>query len=507
MHKKISYKLIAAVGSVAAILIGIFAYIILNSYQGYLLADLEQYAHQLSETVKNSTRYDMLLNQRESIHQIINTIGTQESIEKVRIFNKEGEIILSTDSLDLNQMVDKQAEACYACHAADQPLESVPVNERTRIFMSPAHNTRVLGIINPIYNEPSCSEGACHAHTPNQKVLGVLDITLSLDEIDRQQKASEMQLLILTVVAMAGISLIIYWIAEWIVLRPIGQVVDATRHVASGDLTHTIPVRSHDEIGALAKSFNDMTNKLAETQRQLFQSDKLASVGRLAAGVAHEINNPLTGVLTYSSLLLKQAQDDSAFKEDLEVIVRETKRCREIVKGLLDFARQSTPEKRHIHLKESISNAASIVQKQLSMHNIQLVLDLQEELPPVHADVNQLQQVLVNLFVNASDAMAATGGTITVETALSDVQQDPGDPDTTGQSFLRITVRDTGSGISAEHLDKIFDPFFTTKGQQGTGLGLAIVWGIIEEHNGHIKVESEVGTGTTFTILLPAVEA
>ena len=156
MRSKISYKLIAAVGSVTVAIIGIFAYIILNSYQDHLLADLEGYAHQLSETVKNSTRYDMLHNQRESVHQIINTIGTQEGIEKVRIFNKEGEIILSTDSLDLNRMVDKQAEACYACHAADQPLESVPVSQRTRIFLTPAH-TRTLGIINPIYNEPSLS--------------------------------------------------------------------------------------------------------------------------------------------------------------------------------------------------------------------------------------------------------------------------------------------------------------------------------------------------------------
>jgi two-component system NtrC family sensor kinase len=174
------------------------------------------------------------------------------------------------------------------------------------------------------------------------------------------------------------------------------------------------------------------------------------------------------------------------------------------VKGLLDFARQSTSEKRRTHLKEIIHHAASILQNQLALHNIRIVLNLQEEIPPVQADINQLQQVLVNLFVNAGDAMAETGGTITVDTALVHPEPPPVASSAAPEVYVQITVQDTGCGIPAENLDKIFDPFFTTKGQQGTGLGLAIVWGIIQEHNGRITVESSVGEGTTFTILLPA---
>ncbi|MCI0691079.1 ATP-binding protein [candidate division KSB1 bacterium] len=501
MHVKISYKLIAAVGGVAVAIIGIFAYLILNAHQRQLIAELERNAHQLSETVKSSTKYDMLLNQRESVHRIINTIGGQEGIEKVRVFNKDGAIIFSTDSADVGHMVDKQTESCYACHAADQPLERLSISERTRIFRA-GSQSRTLGIINPIYNEPGCWQSDCHAHTSNQKVLGVLDITMSLAEVDRGMQASRMRLLMFAVIAVAAVSLIIYLLVKGLVLKPVGQIVKATKHVATGDLNYAIKLAKNDEIGDLAKSFNDMTRQLAETQRQLYQSEKLASVGRLAAGVAHEINNPLTGVLTYSSYLLKRANGNAEIKDDLEVIVRETKRCREIVKGLLDFARQSPPEKHRVDLNEIILQATRIVENQFAARKIKLEKNLQPGLPATMADGNQLQQVLVNLLVNANDAMGDKGGTIAITSELLANGANAPDAKTTGP-HIRITMSDTGCGISPENLQKIFEPFFSTKGKKGYGLGLAVVWGIIEKHNGRITVESEVGKGTTFTILLP----
>lgn len=500
MRSKISYKLIFIVGSAALVIIGIFAYLILNAHQRQLIAELERNAHQLSETVKSSTKYDMLLNQRESVHRIINTIGRQEGIEKVRIFNKEGVIIFSTDSLDAGKMLDKKAEACYACHAADQPLERVPVSERTRIFQS-AGNKQTLGIINPIYNEPGCWQADCHAHGELQKVLGVLDITMSLDEVERGLQASRMRLLTFAIIAIAAVSFIIYLLVNRIVLKPVSQIVAATQRVAEGDLNYTITLDKHDEIGALAKSFNAMTRKLSETQRQLYQSDKLASVGRLAAGVAHEINNPLTGVLTYSSYLLKRAESHPEMKDDLEVIVRETMRCREIVKGLLDFARQSQPEKRKSDINEVIKRSVRILQNQFKRNHVKLEEQLDPALPHVNVDVDQMQQVLVNLLLNANDAMAEKGGTLTVRTEKIHQNGRAGMPE-----GVQIQVSDTGCGIAREHLEKIFEPFFSTKGQKGNGLGLAITWGIIEKHNGKISVESEAGKGTTFKIVLPVDE-
>lgn len=496
MRAKISYKLIFAVGSVATVMIGIFAYVIVNSYQRQLIANLEMSADQLSATVIASTRYDMLLNRRQSVHQIINTIGRQEGIEKVRIFNKEGIIILSTDSLDVGKKVDLRAEACYACHAVDQPLERVSIANRLRIFDGEAGH-RISGIITPIYNEASCWESSCHAHRPDQQVLGVLDITVSLESVDREQRDNIMRLLLMAVFVITAISIMIYLLAREIILKPIERLVTATRRVAGGDLTYTVPVKRKDEIGNLTASFNSMTKRLADSQLQLYQSDKLASAGRLAAGVAHEINNPLTGVLTYSSFLLNRAKDDPEMREDLEVIVRETKRCREIVKGLLDFSRQSKPEKHHINLNETIRKSVSILSNQFRMEKISIELELDESLPEVYADANQLQQLLVNLLENAADAMGESGGSITIETSRTDPDEGPD-----GEN-VRIRIRDTGSGIDKENLDKIFDPFFSTKGQQGNGLGLSIVWGIVEGHDGHISVESEVGVSTVFTILLP----
>ena len=502
MQATVSSKLIAAVGIVAMAIIGIFAYLILTAHQRQLIAELERNAHQLSETVKSSTKYDMLLNQRESVHRIIQTIGKQEGIQKVRIFNKEGTIIFSTDGHDIGKMVDKQAEACYVCHAADQPLERLSIAQTTRIFAA-SPPARTLGIINPIYNEPSCWQSACHAHSQKQKVLGVLDITMSLAAVDRSMRTSQMRLLVFAVIAITAISLIIYLLVKNLVLQPVRQIVAATHHVARGELNYTINLDKHDEIGQLAKSFNDMTRQLSETQRQLYQSDKLASIGRLAAGVAHEINNPLTGVLTYSSYLLKRAEGQPEIKDDLEVIVRETKRCREIVRGLLDFARQSPPEKRQISINEVITHAVRIVQNQLAIHRVKLATELDPHLPLIAADVNQIQQVLINLFMNASDAIGKAGGTITIVTAPADRTWKDGPAGSEARAYIQIRITDDGCGIPAQDLNKIFEPFFTTKGQKGTGLGLAVVWGIIEKHNGQITVESDIGKGTVFTVFLP----
>jgi two-component system NtrC family sensor kinase len=501
MRTKISYKLIVAVGSVALIVIGFFSYGILSAHQRQLISEVRRSAHQLSETVKSSTHYDMLLNQRESVYRIITTIGKQDGIKKVRIFNKDGAISFSTDHLDIGQMVDKRAEACYGCHAVDRPLEQLPTTERTRIFQLPGSG-RVLGIISPIYNEPSCWQSSCHAHEPAKKVLGVLDISMSLDDVDRDIQSSQRRLLLFGIVAITAVSAMIYLLVNRIVLKPVNEIVAATRKVAAGDLQYTIALPKRDEIGMLAQSFNAMTQKLSEAQRQVYQTQKLAAVGQLAAGVAHEINNPLTGVLSYSSFLLKRVTDKPELKEDLEVIVRETQRCRGIVKGLLDFARPSAPEKHPSDINDIVERAIRIVHAQLAGHRVDLQKHLRADLPMVQVDANQIQQILVNLLLNANDALGEGGGTIALVTNFkTNGGGAPAQP-----AAVEISVTDTGCGIPAAHLERIFEPFFSTKGRKGTGLGLAVAWGIVEKHNGRIEVESDVGKGTTFRVLLPIGE-
>lgn len=490
MLHKIGSKLILATVLGVVIVIAVFATIIVHSQQQALTNHVKESAVQLSETVKRSTKYGMLLNRRESVHQIIDTIGRQEGIEKVRVFNKEGAIIYSSDKKEVGKFVNKRHEKCYACHAADKPLERLELPDRTRIFTL-ASGKRNLGVINPIYNEASCSNNSCHAHSPKQKILGVLDITMSLTKVDQEHKALQLQMIGFTLCAIAAIGLVLWFFVRQWVGRPLGKLQHATSAVAQGDLSYRIDSERTDELGDFARSFDQMTGELAQAQQKLNQADKLASLGRLAAGVAHEINNPLTGVLTYSSYLLKRAED-SETKEDLEVIVRETKRCRTIVKGLLDFSRQAAPKKAPVDVNTVIRESVKIVDNQLTLNNVRMDLAL-TELPAITADFTQLQQVFINLLLNAADAMPA-GGKVQITSAVE--ARD-------GRSEIVVGVGDEGEGIAREHLSRIFDPFFTTKGTKGTGLGLAVVWGIIDEHGGTVEVESEVGTGTRFTLHLP----
>lgn len=620
MFKKIGFRLIFVVALASLVIIGVFAYFNVRSQGESLISEVERHANQLGETVISSTRFDMMLNQRDRIQQTINSIGTQPQIRDVRIINKVGEIIYSSDSANINKMVDKKAESCYACHAEDKPLEQISIMERTRIFRVHPDSNRILGIITPVYNEKSCWQNDCHAHPENQKVLGVLDVSISLAEIDNAIIRREWEIVIFAIIAILALGMLIaFFVRRW-VSNPVHDLLAATQQVSQGNLNYSIKDLGDNEIGKLGGSFNNMTKKLSEARMQLFQSDKMASLGRLAAGVAHEINNPLTGVLTYSSFLLKRTKDNPEFQEDLKVIVRETLRSREIVKSLLDFARQSVPKKNAADIDEIIGKAVAVIEKQLSIRKVKIVKQSENDLSKITLDANQMEQVFINLFVNAADAMGKDGGTITVNTkhlslspfgvaqikkaacpkrhSLIDnefkidglpslkvkvvsnskegiIHLDPvygkhrnhynpgftlggdtkflcpecntsvveqgkicpncGAPvlsfeisgqgiyevcssensdwekwdfvDSAGlKEYIEVRVSDTGSGINKDDLPKIFEPFFTTKGQKGTGLGLAVIWGIIDNHNGTIRVESEINKGTTFIIRLPYTE-
>jgi two-component system NtrC family sensor kinase len=301
------------------------------------------------------------------------------------------------------------------------------------------------------------------------------------------------------------------------IIRPLREMVGATRKIAEGDLSLEIPITSKDEIGQLAESFNHMlvrlkqarqeledygrvleekveerSQQLRKIQAQLMQSEKLASLGRLASGVAHEINSPLTGILTFSHLLMRKLKDNPELQKELELIVRETTRVSTIVRGLLDFARESRPQKRPCNINELILHTLSLVERQSVFQNIRIAKNLDPQVPIILLDANQIQQVFMNILLNAADAMAA-GGSLTISSSHV-----PGD------SFVQVKFSDTGCGISEENLNRIFDPFFTTKAEKkGTGLGLAVSYGIIDRHRGRIEVQSEIDRGTTFTIQLP----
>jgi two-component system NtrC family sensor kinase len=319
-------------------------------------------------------------------------------------------------------------------------------------------------------------------------------------------------------IALLGIVLVIVIavVVAQTLTRPLRKMAQLAREVAEGNYEGEIQVGSKDEVGRLAESFNIMTGKLAKLlgelrewartleekveqrsheiramEDQLMQSEKLASLGKLAAGVAHEINNPMTGILTNASLLLEDLPADDSRREDLQTIVNETIRCRRIVKGLLDFARQSRPEKKKMSVNEIMRNSLSLVRNQASFRNIEITEDLDPYLPDIPADPNQIQQVFVNMLINASEAMPE-GGRIRVTSRRAD---------RAGEQ-VEVAISDNGPGIVPEVMSKLFDPFFTTK-STGTGLGLAVSYGIVESHGGTIEVQSEPGYGATFTVRLP----
>lgn len=318
-----------------------------------------------------------------------------------------------------------------------------------------------------------------------------------------------------------GIAVLGVVLVSWVALnvarkisRPIHALTKAAQRVAQGDYSQKLPVESKDEVGYLAASFNAMTSGLARAdeelcewaqnlerkveertaelkamQAHLLQSEKMAAIGKLAAGVAHEINNPLTGVLTNSSLLLKDFPPADPRHDDLQTIVNETLRCRKIVQGLLDFARQTTPQKQPLNMNQVVEDVLALVRNQAIFRNIAIEVDKDPALPNVMADGDQMRQVVLNIILNAADAMQQ-GGKLRIASRH----------DARSKTVL-IKISDTGPGIPEEMKSRLFEPFFTTK-KTGTGLGLAIAYGIVERHRGTLRVESELGRGTTFLITL-----
>ncbi len=278
----------------------------------------------------------------------------------------------------------------------------------------------------------------------------------------------------------------------WSISRPLTDLAIATETVTQGDWTVRVPANGRGEMGVLARSFNTMVERLQVTQERLVQKEKLASVGQLAAGVAHEINNPLGTVLLYADILLKETPaDNGQQREDLKMIVREATRCKAIVNDLLNFSRQNEVLAQETDLNDLLREMAEEMRHKDLYQQIEMVVDLEPDLPLIQADPLQLRQVFLNLMSNAAEAMPA-GGRLILRTRKG-----------SAAGFVTIQVQDTGVGISEGNMKKLFTPFFTTKPiGKGTGLGLAIIYGIVKMHMGQISVQSQVGEGTTFTVML-----
>jgi len=478
-------------------------------------------AERVSDVIKRSTTEYMLRNDREGLYHSIQVMAGEPGMVKIRVFDQQGRITYTTDPAELNHVVDKNAEACYGCHSRSQPLTRLDRPDRFRIYRT-GGGLRVLGIITPIENQPACANSACHAHPTDQNILGVLDTDLSLATTDVQLAESSRRMVAYTLVAMVVIAFLA-WLFVWrVVGRPIRTLKRGTEQLSAGGLGFQISLASKDEVGELASSFNKMSLQLRTANDAIVAStrtleervdqksrelkaahehalhiEKMASIGKMAAVVAHEINNPLSGILTYAKLLRKWIDRGETGREKhaealqcLDFIASESRRCGDLVKNLLSFSRTAPMNLEATDLNAVVDRSVRLAEHQMELSAIQLHLDLAPILPRVQCDPAQIEQVLIALVMNAIDAMPR-GGNLWLQTYQR------GDE-------VEIQIRDDGTGIAPEILPRIFEPFLTTKDSaHGVGLGLAISHGIIERHHGRIEVQSEPGRGTTFTIALP----
>lgn len=522
---RLTTKLMLSLAAIVVMVAPFSGVAIYKSEERQMLRLVQVGADQLSRGIASATWHSMLADRRDDVYQIMETVAAKQGIDRIRMFNRTGEITFSTNPDDRSREVSEQHEVCQSCHQTAGPRLSPALENRVRYYQA-VNGKRNASIVTPIYNEPSCSEAACHAHPKQFKVLGVLEVGMSLDLVDEELAGLQRRIASRVGVEILAICIFVWLFTRHFVQQPIRQLIAGTHTISQMELDQPIEYRKDgSEIAELAQSFDQMRVRLRDavaeinqfTQRleskveertkelqlaheKLRQSDRLASLGQLSASVAHEINNPVAGVLNLGMLMQRLLKEDGIppnrladFRRYLSQVVQETSRVGRIVSDLLSFSRRSSPHREQTDLHTILSSTLSLVSHKLRLSNIEVETKLQENLPPVLCDRSQIQQVVLNLVLNAAEAMHAHhSGRLLVESGLA------------GGRGVWLRITDDGEGISPENLVKIFDPFFTTKPEgKGVGLGLAVSYGIIQAHGGEIDVKSTVGKGTSFTIILP----
>jgi len=526
MPRRLDFKLILSLTVLIVVISCISGYVNFRMQKDRLVEAMILGADQLSRSITSATWHAMLDDDRKGAYEMMRVIADKHGVDRIRMFNREGRLVFSTDAQEKLGIASPTNEVCISCHGATTILTRPAVDSRIRYATSP-DGVKTLSIVTPIHNEPSCSNASCHAHLASTKVLGILDVALRLDPVQQQTRAITLQTILSTAVfVIIGAAFVILFTRRF-VATPIREVIEGTKALSAMQLDRPIeiPHRSQ-ELDELVDSFNVMrerlkitlddlnemqqtleskvaerTEQLQAAHRKLLQADRLTSLGQLAASVAHEINNPISGVLNLSTLLERLMASsefprgrEAEFRKYLGLISAETARVGRIVSDLLAFSRRSKPQRVPANLNKFVRSTLGLVGHKLKLMNTETVLELQRDLPPVECDPSQIQQVILNLILNGAQAMQPKGGgVLTIRTRLL------ADGDN-----VELRVHDTGEGIAPENLSKIFDPFFTTKAEgKGVGLGLAVLYGIVKAHDGEVEVASQRNEGSSFSVTLP----
>jgi signal transduction histidine kinase/ActR/RegA family two-component response regulator len=469
----------------------------------------------VARNLADSARLGVFTHNTAQLEMVLAPLREQGDVLYAAVADEEGRIVAEHRGPGLGTV------PVWAGGAADGTTWTVEVEgtpERAYFIVTPIR----AGRGSPVVDEAGvflAEEAVTGVPDADGRVIGSACVGMTAAGVLREMRGLRQGLVLATLaVLVVGVGIAIVLVR--VIVGPIKYLVHATERIAHGDLEILLPGRGRDEIGALAESFNQMTVHLRESrqaleasnqelerkvqertralkdaQKQLIQAEKMSVVGQLVSGVAHELNNPLAGVLGYSQLLMRRGAEGKV-REGLQKIEAEAERCRRIVQNLLIFARKHKPQMSLLDVNAVIESTLEMRGYHLKTDNVTVVRDLDPRLPKTMADTNQVQQVLMNVINNAHHAMLEVDRPrrLAVRTAHR-------------EGRIAVEVADNGSGIPQEHLSRIFDPFFTTKEVgRGTGLGLSICYGIIQEHGGDIRVDSHPGSGTTFTIELPVVE-
>jgi two-component system NtrC family sensor kinase len=514
--RRLAPRLILTLTVLLLLVEGTFGVLNQNIAEHQLIDAVVTGTDQLSRSITAATWQAMLADRKNTAYAVMRTLAEEHEVERIRLFNREGEITFSTDGR-IGERFSKEEAICAGCHGGPRTRSSLERDERVRI-LDREDGHRYVGITTPIFNE-----AACHAcHSPDLSVLGVLEVETDLTRIDDRLSDLTLRTFLMSLTHAVTFGIVIFIFIRHFVGKPIRELMSATQAVSEGDLDQPIRLETETELGELAESFDRMrerlqstrqeleefthrledkveqrSRQLTEARQKLIRSDRMASLGQLAASVAHEVNNPISGVVNLTMLMqriMKQGgippERREEFRGYLQQVAAETQRVGRIVSDLLAFSRRSSPQREETDLNQVIHRTLSLLAHKLELARAELRMELEPGLPRIHADRSQIEQVLLNLVMNAAEAMT-DGGIVGIRTHSDDRE-------------VVLEVSDTGAGISEEHMARIFDPFFTTKEEgKGVGLGLSVVYGIIDAHGGSIDVESWPTGGTRFVVRLP----
>ena len=505
---------------------------IFNSvYSEYFDTVIRQRGNDIGSIIEGSLYYSMLKNDKTSLHNTLDNMNSVSGVDEVNIYNEHNELAYSSVFADSVVYADPD---CISCHSDFSSM--FPVKEKTyRIIdyqsaCSMSHSNdghRQLLIRSPILNEPSCYTSACHWHNADDEVLGSLIIKVPLESLDSAvSKSSAEYFLLAALITVVLVALLIFFTNRKI-RTPLSAIVTASEAVAKGDRNRRLEIKSNllDDMKMVSVAFNNMldnleaankelenwshqleykvqkkSEELSEIQNELIHIERTASLGKLSSSVAHELNNPLSSILTYSKLITKKVgrldldpQISEPLLKHLNIVQSEVKRCGDIVKGLMDFSRQDQENFKNSRLHPVLKETAELIEHQMKMKNINFYTDFTAKNDWVFCNVNQVKQVFLALLVNASEAVTDNAEIIMKTTNPY-------------EEHIKIDIIDNGVGIDPEDSPHIFQPFFSTKhGASGIGLGLAIVHGIVQSHKGNLDVKSEPGKGTTMSVIFNLV--